>query len=65
MSDQWERQQFGNMGVADAGSDSDGDGASDADEYRALTNPQNAADYCGLRRWPGRMTTGRILTFSN
>lgn len=45
MSDQWERLQFGDMITAGFATDSDGDGATDLQEYHALTDPQNAADF--------------------
>lgn len=39
--DTWERAAFGNTSLAGAGTDSDGDGASDLHEYRAGTQPTN------------------------
>ena len=39
--DWWERTQFGGTGVAGPNTDKDGDGASDADEFHAGTDPNN------------------------
>jgi hypothetical protein len=43
LPDPWETNYFGSLGVTSPGADSDGDGASDHDEYLAGTNPTNAA----------------------
>jgi hypothetical protein len=40
--DTWENLRFGNLTTANATTDSDGDGASDAAEYYADTNPLDA-----------------------
>ncbi len=41
--DYWENLQFGNLTLANASTDRDGDGASDAAEYMAATLPTDAA----------------------
>lgn len=43
LPDAWEMQQFGNLNKKSIG-DSDGDGASELDEYLALSNPNDATD---------------------
>lgn len=45
ISDDWEMEQFGNLTTANASSDTDKDGASDADEYGAATDPNNAGSF--------------------
>jgi hypothetical protein len=45
MADAWEIQHFGNLTTAGIGTDQDHDGQSDAAEYAADTDPNNAADY--------------------
>jgi hypothetical protein len=44
LADAWERQNFGNLGQS-AGGDSDGDGASNLNEYLAGTNPNDPSDF--------------------
>ena len=43
--DAWELLKFGNLAVANATSDFDGDGVSDKSEYAADTNPLDAASF--------------------
>jgi hypothetical protein len=45
MADAWEIQKLGNLTVAGIGTDKDKDGQSDAAEYAADTNPNQAAEY--------------------
>jgi hypothetical protein len=45
MADEWETTHRLMVGVNDGGSDTDGDGVSNLDEYRAGTDPQNKGDY--------------------
>ena len=45
MADAWEVQKFGNLPTAGVGTDRDKDGQSDAAEYAADTNPNDAGEY--------------------
>ncbi len=45
IADAWERQKFGNLLTASASSNSDGDPATDLQEYLADTNPTDATSY--------------------
>lgn len=45
VADDWERENFGNLTTAAVGTDTDGDGESDAAEYIAGTDPQALSDY--------------------
>jgi hypothetical protein len=45
MDDAWERETFGNTTTATPTSQSDTDGVSDRDEFRANTNPQDPGSY--------------------
>ena len=45
MADAWEVQKFGNLTAAGVGTDRDKDGQSDAAEYAADTNPNDAREY--------------------
>jgi hypothetical protein len=45
MADAWEIQKFGGITAAGLGTDKDKDGQSDAAEYAADTNPNDAAEY--------------------
>jgi len=45
IADWWERQNGGNLTRYSATSDRDGDGASDRDEYFALTDPESSSDF--------------------
>lgn len=45
MADAWEIQKFGNIDIASISTDQDKDGQSDAAEYAADTDPNNAGDY--------------------
>ncbi len=45
ISDNWEREKFGNLTTANATSDTDGDGRTDKEEYFADTNPTDPNDY--------------------
>ena len=45
MADAWEIKKFGNLTTAGIGTDKDKDGQSDAAEYAADTDPNNATDY--------------------
>jgi len=45
MADAWEIEKFGNLTTAGIGTDKDKDGQSDAAEYAADTDPNNAAEY--------------------
>ena len=47
MADAWEIQKFGNLTIAGIGTDKDKDGQSDAAEYAADTNPNEARNTCG------------------
>lgn len=44
ISDAWERQKFGNITAANVSTDTDKDGASDLEEYRADTSPTDSGD---------------------
>lgn len=48
IGDAWEMLHFGDLARAGANSNADGDPASDLDEYRAATAPDNAADWLQL-----------------
>ncbi len=48
LGDAWEMQHFGNLTAASATSNADGDPASDLDEYRAATAPDDATDWLQL-----------------
>ncbi len=48
LGDAWEMRHFGNLTVANATTNADADPASDLDEYRAGTAPQDAADWLQL-----------------
>jgi hypothetical protein len=48
MGDAWERQHFGNLTAAGIGTDKDRDGESDAAEFTADTNPNNAGEFLRL-----------------
>ena len=45
IADAWERQKFGNLTTANTSSNSDGDPATDLQEYLADTNPTDATSY--------------------
>lgn len=45
IADAWERLKFGNLFIADAMSDKDGDGFLDRQEYLAETNPNDSSSY--------------------
>lgn len=45
MADAWEIQRFGGLGIAGLGTDKDKDGQSDAAEYAADTNPDDAGEF--------------------
>jgi hypothetical protein len=72
MPDAWELRHFGSTGTASAGTDTDGDGFSDAAEYVAGTCPTNCNDYlrideCTVSPNPGvviswNTSTGRTYT---
>ena len=48
LGDAWEMRHFGNLTAANAATNADSDPASDLDEYRAGTAPQDAADWLQL-----------------
>ncbi len=53
MADAWEMQKFGNLPAAGVGTDRDKDGQSDAAEYVADTNPNDAGEYLRITTmWP-------------
>jgi hypothetical protein len=45
IGDAWERLYFGNLSAAGIGTDTDGNAVSDAAEYLANTDPEDASDY--------------------
>jgi hypothetical protein len=51
ITDAWETFYFNNLTTATAASDADGDGFSDVREYRADTNPTNAASHLRITRF--------------
>jgi hypothetical protein len=48
LSDAWERERFGGLAAADGSSNSDGDPASDLDEFRAGSNPNDPDDFLAI-----------------
>jgi hypothetical protein len=69
IADSWERQFFGNQGFTAGGTDSDGDGIDDIDEFDAETHPFEF--YVDLTRgwnllaFPFDSTSSSILSLSN
>ncbi|HOK78331.1 MAG TPA: hypothetical protein PLW35_11495, partial [Verrucomicrobiota bacterium] len=61
MLDAWEILQFGDLTVADATSDRDGDRARDVEEFVAGTDPNNAQDYFHIQDWFFAETVGGNL----
>ena len=57
LPDDWETLYFGSVVGGAAGTDSDGDGLTNVQEYTAGTNPTNAASFLKVDLTPGASTT--------
>jgi hypothetical protein len=63
LPDAWEEAYFGGQGGSDPNADPDGDGMTNAQEYRAGTNPTNALSYLRIDSIATGGGTGTTLSF--
>ncbi|MFO1488679.1 MAG: hypothetical protein U1F65_09395 [Verrucomicrobiota bacterium] len=66
IADAWEYQKFGNLTAANAGSNADGDPATDLQEYLADTNPNNASSHLRITAYATAPTgVTNLLTWTS